>query len=116
MLRLLVEAMREHGADPAQIEKVETAKAGRIFEDKVKIAAKVLPPALRPGGANPFGLLFDLYSRGLHDLTDEECVNIADQMREALAIIYKTLKTHIEDQRAFKEAVAKLQQSKPKKP
>lgn len=116
MLDLLAEALREQGADPSVIRSVEAAKSERSFERKAEVAADALPEALRPGGFNPFRSMHALHSKGLHALTDEECVEIVDRIREDMAIIFKTLKTHVEDRRKYKEAAQRLQgkQSKQK--
>ena len=55
MLDLLEEAMRATGADPGALAALKKAKAGPQFEDKVRIAAEVLPANLRPNNVNPFG-------------------------------------------------------------
>jgi hypothetical protein len=108
MLDLLEEAMKETGSDPAAVEELERAKAGQVFEDKVKLAAKVLPDHLRPGGINPFGDLYDLLSIGLHGLTDEECCDIVDGMDGSLKFIYTSLKTHAEEARGYVEATREI--------
>jgi len=117
MLDLLEEAMRTTKADPAAIETVQKAKGGTRFEDKVKIAAEVLPAHLKPGGINPFADLYALLSIGLHDLTDEQCCDIVDAMDRSLKFIYTQIKTHAEDAKAYEQAaksihdtVAKLKQ------
>jgi hypothetical protein len=108
MLDLLEDTMKSTGADPGAIQAVQDAKKSKRFEDKVKIAADVMPAHLRPGGVNPFGDLYQLVSIGLHDLTDEECCDIVDAMDESLKFIYTQLKTHAEDAKAYKGAVAKI--------
>lgn len=113
MLDLLIEALREHAADAEVMKRIEGAKQERIFEKKAKIAADALPELLRPGGANPFQSLHDQYSKGLHGLSDEECIEIIDRMREDVVIIFKTLKTHVDDRKAYGAAVQRLQHRKP---
>jgi hypothetical protein len=104
MLDLLEDAMKATGGNPAAVEELEQAKKGQVFEDKVRLAAKVLPDHLRPGGVNPFGDLYDLLSIGLHGLTDEECCDIVDAMDGSLKFIYTRLKTHAEEAKAYVEA------------
>lgn len=94
-------------AHPA-LQHLQNTRAGRAFEDKVKLAAEVLPPHLRPGGANPFGDLYDLLSIGLHGLSDEECCDVVDGMDESLKFIYTRLKTHAQEERTYKDAVQKI--------
>lgn len=108
MLGLLEEAMQAANADPASIEVLRKAKDGRRFEDKVKIAAEVLPAHLKPGGINPFGDLYELLSIGLHDLTDEQCCDIVDAMDRSLKFIYTQIKTHAEDAKAYQQAAKSI--------
>ncbi len=68
MLDLLEKAPVETKADSAAVDRLRKAKDGTRFEDKVHIAAEVMPPHLRPGGVNPFGDLYELLSIGLHGL------------------------------------------------
>jgi len=116
MLGLLAEALREHNADPDVVQRVEAANGEKVFEKKAKIAADALPADLQPGGFNPFRSLHEQYSESLHEHTDDACVAIVDRMREDMAIIFKILKTHIDDRRQYKEAARRLQQkrSRPK--
>jgi hypothetical protein len=109
MLTLLGASLKEDGADAAVVARVETAKGARAFERKAEIAADALPESFRRGGFNPFGALHTLYSDGVHAQTDAECVEIVDQMREEMDIIFKTLKTHVADRKGYKDAAVKFQ-------
>ena len=108
MLDLLEQAMKDMGADAELLKRLTQAKAGTRFEEKVKLAAEVIPPALRPGGVNPFGDLYGLLSVGLHELTDEECCDIVDDMDRALKFIYTHLKAHTADTKAYEAAARGL--------
>jgi hypothetical protein len=62
LLTLLRAALEfEPGGGAAAIRRLDDAKRGRTFDDKVKLAGEVLPAHLRPGGVNPFGILHDLF-------------------------------------------------------
>jgi len=113
MLDLLIDALREQKADARLIRRIHAAKKEKVFEKKARIAADALPKNLRPGEVNPFRSLHDQFSKGLHGLTDEECVEIVDRMREDVGIIFKTLKTHVEERKRYKEAVLRVQARKP---
>lgn len=108
MLDLLEGAMKETGADQVALDNLKRATEGIRFEDKVKIAAEVIPAHLRPGGINPFGDLYGLLSIGLHDLTDEECCDMVDAMDRSLKFVYTQLKTHTEDAKAYEEAAKSI--------
>src|SRR5881397_1533690 len=68
MLDLVVGALEETQSDPTLIEKLKAAKEGKRYDDKVKLVAELLPQHLRPGGVNPFALLHELLSKGIHNL------------------------------------------------
>jgi hypothetical protein len=112
MLGLLADALREAPATPEIIARVEAAKVDRVFEKKVRVAADALPDSLRPGGFNPFGELHDLYSKGLHGLSDEECVEIVDVMQQHVEIIFTMLKTQVDQRKSYQEAARRFQQAK----
>jgi len=108
MLDLLEEAMQATGADPGSVAALKQARGGSQFEDKVRIAAEVLPGNLRPNNINPFGDLYKLLSIGLHNLSDEECCEIVDAMDESLKFIYTQLKTHMEASKGYESSTQKV--------
>jgi hypothetical protein len=109
----LIEMLKETGGDVDAIERVRQAKATIVFKEKAKVAANALPAHLRPG-INPFSVLHDMPSEGLHNLNDEECCAIVDQVDAALQFIYVALKLHVEERKAYVEALKGL--NKPVKP
>jgi hypothetical protein len=113
MLDLLVETLKETGGDRAAIERVRQAKQETVFEKKAKVAADALPASLRPGRMNPFTVLYDMPSEGLHRLSDEECCTIVDRVTMALEFIYVQLKVHVEEQKAYAEALKLLAKTTP---
>jgi len=111
ILGVLEAAMVEADANADAIETVRRARAGKVFDEKVKLAAEAIPPNLKPGGMNPFTDLYDLYSIGLHGLSDEECCEIVDAMDEAMKYIYTELKNRTEGAARYKDAAMKIHQT-----
>jgi hypothetical protein len=111
MLGVLETAMVATESASAAIEHLRKARAGREFEDKVKLAAEVIPDHLKPGGVNPFADLHGLLSIGLHGLTDEECCDIVDLMDEPLKYVYTTLKAHTQGASQYRDAAQKINQA-----
>lgn len=111
MLKVLEEAMVATDTDPAAIERLRTARGGREFEDKVKLAAEVIPEHLKPGGKNPFADLHGLLSIGLHGLSDEDCCDIVTLMDEPLKYVYTTLRAHTESASRYRDAANKINQA-----
>lgn len=109
MIDALLQAMRETGSDEGIITKVEEAKSSRAVEDKIKAVADLVPNHLRPGGVNPFGLLYGLLSAGLHDLTEGECVEIADGIIKVFDHIFVEMGAHVAQRRSFTTGIQALQ-------
>lgn len=81
--RTFAASLKGSSANPALAE-LARIKTGTRFEDKVKLAAKVLPSHLRPEGVKPLEDLYQLLSDGLHAQTDSECIDIVDGLDVAL--------------------------------
>jgi hypothetical protein len=84
---------------------IRSAMQNRQMEDRLKIAADALPATLRPGGANPLAVLYAHYSRGIHGLSDDECLEIARQLHFALEYIFKNWRTQMEEAAKFRTTV-----------
>jgi hypothetical protein len=76
------------------------------YDEKLKLAAMALPASLTPGGANPLGELYGLVSEGLHDLSEEKCVAVADETRSVFEYTFTRLRAETEGRKDF---VAKVQ-------
>jgi len=70
-----------------------------------------MPGHLKPGGMNPFALLYELQSFGLHERSDEECCDIADAMDEAMKYVFTELKSRTEGAAQYKQAATKIQKA-----
>ncbi len=108
LIDIVADQARERGLTEKDVEGILTAKKEQTYSGKLKVAGEVIPASLRPGGANPFGTLFGLLSDGLHDRTEEECVGIADEIREVFEYVFENLRTQIEDEKRFRERMSKL--------
>lgn len=62
-------------------------KASHNATDKIDLVKHLLPPTLRPGGANPLALLHGTLSEGIHALEDEVCLTLAISTREVLVYL-----------------------------
>lgn len=63
---------------------VEEIKNTPIMEEKIKLVKDLIPNSLRPGGMNPLQALYGFLSEGIHGLSDEECIEIAMDIRKIL--------------------------------
>lgn len=79
------------------------------FSEKLDFARDFLPGDLTPAGyPNPIGPLYELISDGLHQRTEEECVDIFDRCRAAFEFVVKKLTEAKREDEAYIEAIRKL--------
>jgi hypothetical protein len=94
------------GFDPAKCEAVLNSHR---FSDKLDFTKEFLPPDLVPAGApNPIGALYDLISEGIHERTEDECVEIFDRCKAAFEFVVKKLTEAKREDEAYAESLRKL--------
>jgi hypothetical protein len=91
------------------------AKKTHVASEKIALVRGYLPAILRPGGVNPLGTLYGVLSEGLHDETDEECLELASTIRTALVPLVHHISAAREAGVGYNEAINKLQEWKAKK-
>ncbi len=90
---------------------IRAAKESGRTEDRLKLASEALPEGLRPGGANPLAVLYSHYSRGIHGLTDVECLEVARELHFALEYIFKNWRLQMQEAAKFKATVQRWSDS-----
>ncbi len=103
----LIEEVADAEKNEETLERIRDARASREMEEKLRIAADALPSSLRPGNVNPLRSLFKQYSRGLHGLTDEECLLVASRLRYALEYVFRTWKAQVREAKKYAEEITK---------
>jgi hypothetical protein len=78
------------------------------YEEKLKIAATVFPDSLKVGSINPLKTLYNLVSKGIHGLSEAECITIASETADIFEFVFTNLKSQVADQTAFIAKVKKL--------
>ncbi len=84
---------------------IRVAKESGRTEDRLKLASEALPEGLRPGGANPLAVLYGHYSRGIHGLSDEQCLEVARELHFTLEYIFKNWRLQMQEAAKFKATV-----------
>lgn len=95
----------EAEGDSTAAANIRAAKASPRMEDRLKVASDALPASLRPGGVNPLAALYREYSRGLHGLSEEECLRVAQQLYFVLEYIFRNWRLQMEDAERFRSIV-----------
>jgi len=68
----------------------------------------LLPPILRPNGMNPLSTLHRILSEGLHQETDERCIELAMTIREVLVFLVNQVTATKASSSRFTESMRKL--------
>jgi len=90
------------------IEKLEAAKKESRFTQALKDVKDAVPQALLINGVNPLLLLHSALSDGLHDRTDEYCLEVATSVRVVLSELAERLSQALKDEAELTRAIARL--------
>ena len=111
----LLEDIKEFlvGEDREKYEQVlkETKKSKRAHE-KINLVKNLIPPILMIGSQNPLQLLYDILSGGIHGKTDEECLEDAQIIREALTFLINSILSRQKDKQKYDDNIKKLLEKK----
>lgn len=105
LIDVMAELSRTFGVEEKEISNLLKAKKEVRFEDKMKVAAELIPEAVKPGGVNPLGQLYKHTSVGLHAKTDDECIAIFDDLKADFEYVFRNLHLQAEERREFAKRV-----------
>lgn len=100
------------GAKPEAIKILEEAEKEVQFTKAMEMAKPGLPERLLIDGHNPLGLLHSALSKGVHALTDEECLLIAGSIRVVLGELSERIAQALKDEVELKNALTTLMNQK----
>jgi hypothetical protein len=95
-------------ADPDLITELESAKAETQFSKAIAVIKHAIPSVLLIKGQNPLALLHDAISEGLHAHSDEECLEIATDIRIVMADLAERLGQALKDEAELSGSVSRL--------
>ncbi len=95
-------------AKPDVISLLDQAITETQFSKAMGIAKDGIPESLLIDGHNPLGLLHSALSEGVHELTDEECLELAGSIRVVLTELSERLSQALKDEAELTKAVGKL--------
>ena len=90
------------------IEALEKTKTTKDASEKIKLIIHVVPEVLKPQGFNPFKMIHEQLSIGIHVESDEACLELAKHLRKALIFIVDNIIRNRESKRDFTEAMKKV--------
>ena len=97
------------GASPDVLAEFEKAAAETQFSKAIDQVKSAIPQVLLIDGQhNPLTLLHTALSEGLHDHTDEECLEIAQDIRLVLTELAERASTALREEAELKKSVSRL--------
>jgi hypothetical protein len=111
IIKAIINASEKVSARKESIEILRRALAETQFSKAMEMTKDAVPQALLIDGHNPMTLLHSALSKGLHEQTDEECLETAQAVRVVLAELSERLSLVLKDEHELKSAVARLLKS-----
>jgi hypothetical protein len=109
--RLLDEVIRvaqKVGAREQMIQSLATAKSEISFSKALDAAKDAIPETLLIKGHNPLTLLHRALSGGVHEKTDEQCLELAHDVRVVISTLAERLGQVLEEEAELSTAVNRL--------
>jgi hypothetical protein len=104
----IIKVSAKLGADSEALAELEAAKSETQFAKSVALIKHGIPQALLINGHNPLTLLHNALSAGLHEQTDEICLELAQAVRVVLVDLAERLSQAMKDEAELKSAVSRL--------
>ncbi len=96
-------------------EALDKTKKTRVTQEKIDLVKDLLPPSLKPDNINPLTVIHSALSEGLHDLSDEECLEQAELIRNSLVFLINQIIRTRSSAQSFTDSMKKLLVKKSKK-
>lgn len=93
-------------------EALEKVKQQRITEEKIKLVQDLLPPSLKTDTLNPLKIIHSSLSEGLHSKSDEECLELAENIKKSLIFLVSQVLANKESKKEFTESLKSLLEKK----
>jgi hypothetical protein len=93
---------------PELVNALELAKKENQFSKALESVKNAIPQALLINGQNPLTLLHSALSEGLHDQSDDECLDLAHAVRVVLAELAERIGQALKDEAELKTAISRL--------
>jgi len=104
----IIKVAEKVGAPAEMIAALEAAKAETQFSKALASVKDALPQVLMVNGHNPLALLHSALSAGLHEQSDERCLELAHDVRVVLAELADRMGQALKDEAELNTAVSRL--------
>lgn len=104
----VIKVSRKIGAPAVMVQVLEAAKEEVQFSKAIASVKDAIPQALLINGHNPLTLLHTALSGGVHEMTDQECMELAHTVRVVLAELAERLGQALKDEAELNTAINRL--------
>jgi hypothetical protein len=104
----IIKVSQKIGAPAEMLTTLNAAKAENQFSRAIESVKDAIPQALLINGANPLTLLHSALSVGLHGQSDEQCLELAHDIRVVLIELAERLGQALKDEAELNTAVTRL--------
>jgi hypothetical protein len=108
----IIRVSQKIGASAEMLKVLEDAKSENQFSKALEMVKDAIPPALFINGHNPLTLLHSALSDGLHERTDEQCLELAHDARVVLVELAERLGQALKDEAELNTAVTRLMKAR----
>ncbi|RYZ18737.1 MAG: hypothetical protein EOO16_21745 [Chitinophagaceae bacterium] len=112
----IIRVAEKVSAPQEMVETLRNARNEVQFSKPIASAKSAIPQSLLINGHNPLTLLHSALSAGLHDETDERCLELAHDIRVILIELADRLGAALKDEDELNTAVSRLVNAKSTKP
>jgi hypothetical protein len=114
ILKSISSFLEREGHSSDKIRQIDQALKEPVMDQKIKIAKDAIPESLKQDGINPLGTIYNTLSNGIHRLPEEECLKKCEDIQVALSYLIQKLPEQNEEQRAYINALKRLNDTKSK--
>jgi hypothetical protein len=108
LLDAIINVGQKTRISPESIAVLEAAKKETQFSKAIDCVKEAIPDAIRIDGHNPLTLLHGPLSAGIHDKSDEECLQLATSIREVLFALADRITQTLKEQKSLDDAITHL--------
>ena len=108
----IIKVAKKLSASNEAISALENAKRETQFSKALANVKEAVPQSLLINGHNPLTLLHSALSDGLHERTDDQCLEVASSIRVVLAELSDRLSQALKDEAELTKALSKLLNAK----
>jgi len=108
IIKEIIKVAKKENADEDLIKVLQSALNETQFSKAMEQAKNAIPESLLIDGRNPLKLLHGVLSEGVHALTDEKCLELAESIRVILTELSKNVVRSLRDKAEISRALSQL--------